>query len=84
MATNIKHKYKGRTGAIMDYLLAGNELSSQRAAKVFTDPIETNLRNKIATFRKDKWPVEDREDINPIDGHRYKVYFIDFSRLPNE
>lgn len=84
MPSNVKHGYKGRTGAIMDYLLAGNELSSHKAAKVFTDPIELNLRNKISIFKKDGWPINDREDINQVDGHKYKVWFIDFSRLPHE
>lgn len=83
MASNIKHGYKGRTGAIMDYLLAGNELSSHKAAKVFEDPVELNLRNKISIFKKDNWPIDDREEINQ-DGHKFKVWFIDFSRLSNE
>lgn len=84
MASNIKHEYKGRIGAIMDYLLEGNELSSHKAAKVFQDPIELNLRNKISQFKKDGWPINDREDTNPIDGHKFKVWFMDLSRLPNE
>lgn len=84
MSSNIKHEYKGRIGAIMDYLLDGNELSSHRAANIFQDPIELNLRNKISQFKKDGWPINHREDINPRDGHKFKIYFMDLSRLPNE